>query len=233
MTEATDLQKFGALHADNLFRQKLDEFLLLREMNHRFANTLMALTGVLRREFEQPPPYFQDALARLETQILAFGKLHKSLLIGAGKNWTSVRYYMEHLCKALSDAVLKPLGLTCEVSVDAGELPSERCELLGLVIAELVTNAAKHAFYRGCNGVIRVELLKKNDAWLCLVSDNGGGIGTTVPGVGSKIIEQLVRTMGGHFVRKSSPSGTSIAVTCPVAEPRGGYGGRTNLIVAS
>jgi len=145
--------------------------------------------------------------------MIAFGELHRSLLVGARSDWISVPYYVEHLCKALSDALLEPRGVTFEVHVDAGELRSEQCELFGLVIAELVTNAAKHAFCDGVDGIVRVELVRQAHGWLCVVSDNGDGAGAVLPGIGSKIIEQLVQTMGGRIARRSSASGTSIAVT--------------------
>lgn len=219
MMDAASLQKLDAAPVDGLVPQRADEFLLLREMNHRLANTLTVLISVLRCDIElAASPSLQDALARLEKRILAFSRLHRSLIIGAANNWISVQYYVEHLCQALSDAVLEPLGVVCEVHVDAGELPSERCELLGLVIAELVTNAAKHAFGDRDDGVVRVELVRKADAWLCTVSDNGSGKSTETHGPGLKIVGQLVRTMGGHFARKSGPSGTSTAIICPIAE---------------
>ena len=80
-----------------------------------------------------------------------------------------------------------PLGLTGEVRVDAGELASGPCELLGLVIAELVTNAAKHAFCNRVDGIIRVGLIRKADAWLWIVSDNGDGIDVAIPGIGVRV----------------------------------------------
>ena len=216
MAEAAGIQ---TAVADSLAPQKPNELLLLREMNHRLANTLTVLISVLRCDVELPAlPGLQDALARLEKRILAFSGLHRSLIVGVEKRRISVQVYVENLCKALSDAILAPLDLKCEVRVDAGELSSERCELLGLVIAELVTNAAKHAFRNRDDGVVRIELIREVDAWLCIVADNGDGITAIMSGAGSKIIEQLVQTMDGSLIKKSNPNGTSIVVTCPVAE---------------
>jgi two-component sensor histidine kinase len=121
--------------------------LLLREMHHRLANSLTVLTSMLRREFAlSASPELRDSLPRCEARIVAFSNWHRSLVVGTGNDWSSVRYYIEHLCVALSEALLKPLGIRCEVSVDAGELPGERCEGLGLVITELVTNSASMRF---------------------------------------------------------------------------------------
>jgi two-component sensor histidine kinase len=106
-----------------------------------------------------------------------------------------------------------PLGVRCEVSAEAGELPGERCERLGLVIAELVTNAVKHAFHGRNDGLVRVELINRIDSWICVVSDNRVGTAMTPLGVGSTILKQLVGALGGNLVRKSGRGGTSVVVT--------------------
>ena len=49
----------------------------------------------------------------------------------------------------------------------------------------------------------RVELINKINSWVCSVSDNGVGAGTASMGVGTKIIEQLVRALGKNLVRRS------------------------------
>ena len=154
-------------------------------------------------------------LERVETQILAFANLHRFLVVGASNDWILVQSYFVNLLKAVSEAVLKPRGIRCDVRVDAGELQSERCELLGLVIAELVTNAAKHAFSWHMNRLVRIELIRNANVWFCTVIDNGGGLTATPPGVGSSIIRQLVGRLGGHVATKSGKGGTSVVVTCP------------------
>jgi two-component sensor histidine kinase len=194
-----------------------DEFVLLREMHHRLVNTLTVLTSVLWHEFAQyESPELRTSLARCEARIVAFGNLHRDLVVGAEHDWISVQNYIEHLCEALSDAVLQPLGIRCEVFADAVEFPTERCELLGLVIAELVTNAAKHAFHGRSGGLVRVALFNRNDSWVCVISDNGVGAEKASMGIGSKILEHLVRALGGNLARRSGRHGTSVTVSCQI-----------------
>jgi two-component sensor histidine kinase len=190
-----------------------DEFLLLREMHHRFANTLMVLMSMLQDEFSIAPA-FRDSINRCEARMVAFGNLHRSLVIGATTEWIPVRDYIEHLCEALSDALLKPRGIRCEVFADEGEVPSGRCEQLGLVITELVTNAAKHGFCGRNEGLVRIALINEIDSLICSVSDNGVGTDMESMGGGSKILDQLVRALGGNIVRRSGRYGTSVTVSC-------------------
>jgi two-component sensor histidine kinase len=138
--------------------------------------------------------------------------LHRFLTIAGHGEWISVRFYIEHLCEALVEAVLKPVGVRCEVSADDGIYPSERCELLGLIIAELVTNAAKHAFRERDDGLLRVEFTNNPVSWVCVVSDNGVGSPAMSSGVGYRILQPLLRALDASSIRKSGSGGISIAI---------------------
>ena len=185
-------------------------------MNHRFANTLTLLVSQFRGDPESSEsPQFRDLIARTEARIVAFGNLHRSLMVGAANTCISVQDYVEHLCRSLSEAILEPMGVCCEVAVDTGTLPTVRCELLGLVIAELVTNSAKHAFPNRDDGVVHVKLGRKGQSWVCIVSDNGEVACPTPQGVGTKIVGRLVRLLGGSFAKSSRRQGTSAVVIFP------------------
>ena len=200
---------------DRCIQYETDELLSLREMNHRLANTFTVLTIMLRREFAPfASTRLLELIARYEARLVAFGDFHRALVGGASGECLSVQHYIEHLCKALSEAILKPLGIRCEVVADVGELPSVRCERLGLVIAELAMNAAKHAFHGCGEGLVRVELINRNGSWVCVVSDNGDGLTMAPAGAGSRVLKQLVCALGGSINIKSGPGGTSVCVTC-------------------
>jgi two-component sensor histidine kinase len=191
-----------------------DRFLLLREMHHRLANILTVLASAIRHEFAASVSHdVSQSLARCEARIVAFGKLNRTLAVGAIGKRISLRCYVERLCEALSEALLGPFGIRCEVFVDAAEFPAEQCERLGLVISELVMNAAKHGFHGRKDGGVRVEIQKESGSWVCIVVDNGVGTKSAPTGIGSKIVEQLVAAIGGTVVQSSGPDGTVVIVT--------------------
>ena len=192
----------------------LDEYFLLREMHHRMANTLTLLTAQLWDEFgSSKMPEICSSMARLEGRIAAFGDLHRLLAVGASNRPVAVRDYIEELCRSLSRAVLSPLGVRCEVSAGDGILPSATCERLGLIIAELVTNAAKHAFAERDGARVRVEITAEAGQWLCTVSDNGSGMQVPIARSGTSILDDIVYMIGGMLVMRSGPNGTSVSVT--------------------
>jgi len=127
----------------------------------------------------------------------------------------SVQNHVEHLCEALSKAVLTPQGIRCEVIVEDGHRSAEWCEGLSLIIAELVMNAAKHAFGRRRDRLVRVEFINRVDSSLCIVSDNGIGSTSSARGAGSQIVRQIAQKIGGRIVTNSTRRGTSVTFVCP------------------
>jgi two-component sensor histidine kinase len=214
---ATSERDVSFVRLDCLTPNETDQFLLLREMHHRVANSFAILTATLRREFgASMQSKLGESVDRFEARVAAFGALHRFLTIGAETGWISAHSYIEQLCAALAEAILNPLGVRCEVSADVAFLPAECCEFLGLVIAELVTNSAKHAFQGRVGGLVRIEFLSTAEGWTCIVSDNGAGNSVPSIGVGSQILARLVRALGAELVSKSEPKGTSSAVRCPL-----------------
>src|ERR1700761_2190790 len=103
-----------------VMQSETEQFLLLREMHHRLANSFSILVGMFRREFcSFPLAAVRGSIDRFEGRIVAFGNLHRFLTIGADTGWISAKPYIEQLCQALAEALLNPLGVRCEVSADA------------------------------------------------------------------------------------------------------------------
>jgi two-component system OmpR family response regulator len=120
-----------------------------REANHRFLNTLTALHGLLRTDFgEFVDPAVREAVSVFSSRIQAFACVHRTLSDESGDDLVDAPTHLARLCAELCAAHLAPRGLHCDFAADPGTLPREVCQKLGLIIVELVTNAAKHAFGR-------------------------------------------------------------------------------------
>jgi two-component sensor histidine kinase len=98
-----------------------------------------------------------EVVDQFENRILGFCKLFDLLSNEPEEEVTSVVDYIERLCGALTAAILEPTGLRCEWAIQHGLLASNKCQRLGLIVAELVTNAAKHVFPDHKAGLVRVE----------------------------------------------------------------------------
>ena len=193
-----------------------DKYFFLREMHHRIANSFTVLNASFRRELGSASSLsVQEILNRCDARMVAFDELHRVLIVGAAVGWISVRVYIEKLCDALTEALLKPLGVRCEVTADAAFFPSEYCEVLGLVIAELVTNAAKHAFPNRNGGLIRIEIAYREGCWCCSVTDNGIGATGPLQGTGGRILQGLARSIRARVHGEAGRGGTRVTIMMP------------------
>jgi two-component sensor histidine kinase len=190
--------------------------LFLREAHHRMKNMLTLLGAWLRADFISTASVdLPKAIDGFERRILAFGRLYDLLARHSDRRYTSVGDYIGSLSLALAAAILEPRGIRCEATIGDGFLESRRCERLGLIIVELVTNAAKHAFPNQQAGLIRIEAFYGDGFWHCTVKDSGIGA-RGARGVGGRIVEDLARSMGGHAVADSDSDGTTVTVVVPL-----------------
>ncbi|MGC1304019.1 MAG: sensor histidine kinase [Caulobacteraceae bacterium] len=202
-----------------------EEELLRHETHHRLQNTFAIMYATLQRELRTPAPCVRTTLERSARMVLAHSDLHRCLVVGARGGRLAVGDYISELCHSLSRAVLEPSGIRCEVSVAEGQMEAYRCERLGLIICELVLNAAKHAFPIAFGGMVEVELAPHQGGWRCVVRDNGiGRIPSSARGVGSQLVHRLVERLGGDVLERASHRGTSITILLPEMSDTAGEG---------
>ena len=173
---------------------------MLRESHHRMKNTLTLLGASVRRDFTRPGTRDMSvAVDRFERRIVAFGRLYQLLSDIDDLPTISVEAFFEDLCGALSEAVLEPAGIRCEAAIESGTLPASQCHRLALMLTELVTNAAKHAFPNKNGALIRIEMANRDGCWFCTVADNGIGATGPLQGTGSRILEGFARSIGARI----------------------------------
>ena len=198
--------------------QSRDWELVLRESHHRMKNTLTLLGASVRRDFSRPGTRdMSGAVDRFEQRIVAFGRLYQLLSDSDNLTAVSVEAFFENLCEALSEAVLEPAGIRCEAAIESGALPASQCHRLALMLTELVTNAAKHAFPNRNDALIRIEMANRDGAWLCTVADNGIGATGPLQGTGSRILEGLARSIDARLQGEANQGGTRVTIVMPTA----------------
>lgn len=99
--------------------------------------------------------------------------------------------------------------------IEGGVLPASQCHRLALMITELVTNAAKHAFPSKTGAVIRIEIVRRDGTWICIVADNGIGATGQLGGTGSRILEGLARSIHASLNGEAGQGGTRISIEMP------------------
>jgi two-component sensor histidine kinase len=192
---------------------RLPERALLEEADHRFSSHLSMLEGVLDREPDQVS--LQRVRPRVTGRIAAFARLHRLLAIGDAASAVDAGAFLEELCGYLRRACLEPYGLAGRVQADHAPLPADTCRHIGLIVNELVTNAAKHAFPNRSTGCVTVMLRCRAGSWTVAVADDGVGIKArpdAAAGAGLMLVRKLVDTLGARCVCRSTAAGTTIAL---------------------
>jgi two-component sensor histidine kinase len=192
--------------------------LVLRESHHRMKNTLTLLGASVRRDFMRIE--LKDlpvAVDRFERRVVAFGKLYQLLSDPIDPNIVAPAEFFERLCSALSEAVLEPAGIRCEVAIECAKFQSSQCHRIALILTELVTNAAKHAFPDRQSGLIRIETAYRDERWYCTVADNGVGAGDPVQGTGGRVLEGLARSINAEVYGETVGRGTRVTLAVPAS----------------
>lgn len=193
--------------------------LLLREIDHRTKNNFMmvaSLVDIQRRRSADPA--VKDALTAMLNRIDSFARAHRHLYHDP-RNVEAVemRGYIAELCEALAQALMLhgAIALTC--ATDSALVDRDRAVTIGLLINELVTNAAKHAFTDRESGTIQVEFRRADEGWRLTVADDGVGISAAQPasadgGLGQRLVDAFVRQARGAISTESTNAGTCVTV---------------------
>ena len=195
-------------------RQIADRDLFLAEFDHRVKNNFTIVAGLLDMQRRRATdPATAEALGAALSRVESIGRAHRHLYRSGQPGLVEMRDYLGDLCATLSDALLLRGGVVLECHAAEGALPRDRAVSVGLVINELVTNAAKHAFNGRESGTIAVAFGPRPGGWVLTVSDNGCGIdGKAKPsadgGLGSRLIDAFARQAGGTISIDSDRTGT-------------------------
>lgn len=193
--------------------------ILLDELNHRVKNSLQLASTLLLLEagtsgFEE----VRRTLQRASTRIAAIAQVHKNLATTShGYTVEICRYFLE-----LRDA-LRASGLNCDCDVTTvGDLhvSAERAVPIGLLVNELVTNAAKHG--GGEKSHVQIRVARDEDDLCVSVIDEGPGLPSDFDlsqskGLGMRIVRGLAGQIGGTLTTKTGPHGTEIVLRVPLA----------------
>lgn len=121
--------------------------------------------------------------------------------------------HVSRLCKAMVSAGLKDRGISVDLIVPGSILlEASRCWRMSLIIAELITNASRHAFVNG-GGRITVTLWALPDRIVCQVSDDGSSSAPLAPGLGTRLVDALAEEVGARVERRSGLDGTTVKLS--------------------
>ena len=197
------------------------ERLLVQEITHRvnneFASAIQIASSTAARSSSGD---VKNALAGVIEQLHSYAKVHHALQMPTHNDPVDASAYLGDLCRSISCSKLKNAGIELVFVDEPFRLPAERCWMMGMIVAELITNAIRHAFdQRG--GALRIECLVSKDFVLYRVSDNGSGRSTqTRSGSGMRIVHGLAEALGATFAFYLGETGAEAVLEVPLEPAR-------------
>lgn len=221
----------GAILAEQLraaTRREADEkALLLRELDHRVRNNLAALISLIHLAAEGAEGAAAETLREMADRVARLADVH-NLLAGRGNQPVELRELAEVVAKNVLAALPEHAHIRWRVFGEPLRVSPSLVTAIALVLNELLTNCAKHAFPGRATGTVSVRIAREGDHAVVEVRDDGVGFDPArrPSGLGLTIVETLVtrNLRGSVTVTFPGDGGTGVRIRFPRPEgmPAGG-----------
>jgi len=205
---------------------------LLKEVHHRVKNNLQLVTSLLNLQANRiGDPEVAALFADSRDRVRSMALVHENLYRLGNFARVPMRAHLESVCAHLLRAYAPRTGaVRLETELGDLTLDLDRAVPCGLIVNELVSNALKHAFPDGRDGVLRVALttVGATDGEECRLSVRDDGVG--LPGdhdpdkldtIGLQLVDDLTSQLHGTL-QYNSKAGTEFVVTFPVGRSEPG-----------
>ena len=198
---------------------------LLKEMNHRIKNSLSIVISMLRLQAKDSGALTAtEQLEAAAARVHAIARAHERLYQTDDVEHLDIGHYIEQVCRDIDESVAH-----CEIHIDAQHdimIATDRAIPIALMVNELITNAAKHA-YEGETGFnIWVGLKRSGDTIQVSIRDEGLGLPADfdlarTKGLGMLLLRAFQQQLKATVAVNPRPRGTEFVVTIPLElQPR-------------
>jgi two-component sensor histidine kinase len=199
--------------------------LLMQEGNHRVTNSLQLVASMLSLQSSSAStPELREQLQEAVSRISAIARAHERLYRTRKISTLDLGDYLTDICHDMDDSAAQ-FDVHVEMA-DGVEIATDRAISISLVVTELITNAAKHAYSPGESCPIWVTLRKTADGTITIaVRDEGNGLPDGFDhgkskGLGMRIVSGLLGQLKAELAIEHHQPGTAFVMTIPVNGPR-------------
>ncbi|MCR5879419.1 sensor histidine kinase [Phenylobacterium sp. J367] len=176
------------------------------ELNHRVKNNLAMVSSLLNMQARGASAEVSTQLQRAVGRIHAISDVHASLCRSGRKDDVDLAAYLGDLCRRLEGSVIENERVRITLAAEPAILAVDRAVALGVVVNELITNAAKHAYPAPASGEIAVRLSRTDHTLVLSVTDHGPGLPDPPgAGLGMRLVRSMVQQIGGDLEVEGGP----------------------------
>ncbi|MDP8322709.1 MAG: PAS domain S-box protein [Candidatus Stygibacter australis] len=151
---------------------------LLRELYHRTKNNMQIIEAMLimSAEFSENEDIIK-LNQEIADKIYSMSLVHQKLYEEKDLSSIDLQDYIKEFSEHMMNIYTKENNYRIELDLVSVKVSIDSAVPLGLVLAELITNAFKHAFIGMKDGIIKIKLDRdENNLVVLEISDNGVGI---------------------------------------------------------
>jgi two-component sensor histidine kinase len=204
---------------DRLEKLAAQQALLLREVNHRIANSLQLISSLIELQSRKVSSLEARAmLKQAADRVEAVTLVHRRLYTSNDVQFVAMDQYLEGLIDELQRAVsMEERDGKITLVAQPIRVETDKAVSIGLIVNELVTNSLKYA-YPGRGGDIRVGFSRRADQVIELVVEDDGvgyaeGAAPSGSGLGTMIVNAMARTVKATVDVDRRHKGTRVVLT--------------------
>ena len=183
--------------------------LLAREIDHRSNNLLTLVQSLIRLTKAETVIDYQEIL---QGRVMALARANSLI---SDKRWDAIdlKSLVHEELAAFSDRKIAIRGAS--IAIRTGSAQS-----IAMIVHELCTNAVKHGALSSKSGKVSISWKVERDNELVLAWEESGGPPVQVPIVqntGNRVIDAVVRQLGGRLIRDWDRDGLRCTLICSTA----------------
>jgi len=215
----------GAILAEQLHmatrKEAEEKALLLRELDHRVRNNLAALISLIHLAAEGAEGAAAETLREMADRVARLADVH-NLLAGRGNQPIELRELAEVVAKNVLAVLPDYTQIRWKATGEPVRVSPSQITAIALILNELLTNCAKHAFPGRATGAVSVRVEREGEEVVLEVRDDGVGFDPEPrpSGLGLTIVETLVSYNLKGTVQFSAEEGTRVIIRFPQQEGR-------------
>lgn len=206
MSSLSDLLPDGDVRAERL---------LLRDFAHRIDDELASVIDLVSKAANRcDGAEARATLASVQDRLESHARLYRALQMPQFTTTVDLAAYLQQLCRSISRSSLEGEGIALSLLLHPLKINSERCWLLGMIVFEAITNAARRVAHGGA-GAIHLEVRGTATSIACCITDNGPFDESRYREEDRSIVETLAAHLHGTVDVSVGPDGTRTVVNVP------------------
>lgn len=172
---------------------------ILRDVHHDVKNNLQVLMSLLSLEARFDNSSKEEVIEKTRGRIMSMALSHEKVYKSNDIAHVDLSDYIETFIKDM-DGLNKP-NINIDLDLESIEVKLETSIPLGLIINEMLSNVAKHAFPDDKEGNLRVALKSADGNATLIIADDGIGMDESqaAGSLGFTVIQSLTGQLSGNL----------------------------------